>query len=346
MSNEYCSYCSDYTDDCTCIKLLQSAVANEKNMKVVSQLIEKSSFSARSIALYSASFDGNFFFVKKLVDKGTEIYLTEQAVIRASSKGQLHIVAYILGEEKKKGSGIGSDLQKLCDHAFVFAAAADQRHILSFLLSFFPKEYIQDSFNQSLTWSAENGHLSTVEYLCELCPIDSFSLAFSKAATNGHTKIVKFLFEKKGELIDVNYDNSWPIKKASANGHFDVLRFLVEDCGAILHTRDRFAWKSSIEFNHIHIVQYLVESGAYLLSHEILFTPSISMIEYLVEEGAPLSMFPTSIRLVLPTMKKSKLMVFILDFDNKRETEFSKNVLADLNVLLIVFSFAKIPVKK
>ena len=124
-------------------------------------------------------------------------------------------------------------------------------------------------FEPDIIKAAEEGKLSSVQYLCEVenadCEVtnDDNNTALHLACRNGHILIVRYLCEKRNANKEAK--GRWgftPLHYATCHGHLPVVQYLCEKQNANIEARSE-SGRTPLHFacrdNHLQIVRYLIE---------------------------------------------------------------------------------------
>jgi hypothetical protein len=124
-------------------------------------------------------------------------------------------------------------------------------------------------FEANIYKAAEEGKLSSIQYLFEQCSTDVkvqnkeewTPLHFASAY--GKTDVVKYLFEQCQVNVEVqNKDGCTPLHLASRYGYIEVVKYLCEHCNANARARTFNEW-TPLHFasnnGHIEVVKYLFD---------------------------------------------------------------------------------------
>ena len=94
-------------------------------------------------------------------------------------------------------------------------------------------------FEPDICKAAENGKLSSVQYLVEIEKINveaknsSGCTPLHYASLNCNLDIVQYLVEECHSNVEAKDSSGWtPLHRASTYGRFDVVKYLVEECHA------------------------------------------------------------------------------------------------------------------
>ncbi|HHM2299132.1 TPA: ankyrin repeat domain-containing protein [Legionella anisa] len=131
--------------------------------------------------------------------------------------------------------------------------------------------------------SAENGHLSILQYLAEKAPEKLKKMitaqhysAFSFAAENGNLTVLQFLAEKDPEKLQemIAAMNYLAFRLAAENGHLTVLQFLAEKAPEklqkMIDADDFHAFRLAAENGYLTVLQFLAEKAPRKLSAMIV----------------------------------------------------------------------------
>ena len=125
-------------------------------------------------------------------------------------------------------------------------------------------------FEDDIHDAAEEGKLTSVQYLIEQCRADAEEkdgfgcTPLMWASDEGHLDIVKYLYEvchANVETKDIHGYTS--INYAAIKGHLEVVKYLHETCHANVETKDDFGW-TPINYasanGYLDVVKYLYET--------------------------------------------------------------------------------------
>lgn len=251
--------------------------------------------------MLSNSEDGDLQGVKRCIEEnGADINYTdcrETALIRASQKGYLEIVKYLISK--------GANVNLGNFTALIWASEEGYLEIVKVLVengADINYQGFMPSSGTALTRASQNGHFEIVKVLVEagadvnITYLNKTALEYSatdeiwdylKPKTNdiNLTKAlynfisrnnlgkVKYLIESG---VDINADNGGFLREASGGGKLEIVKFLIEK-GANVNAKDNdgfIALKFASGRGWLEVVKYLVANGANINGDVLCWTAS------------------------------------------------------------------------
>ena len=138
-------------------------------------------------------------------------------------------------------------------------------------ICFLPVTEKPSDFENNICTAAEEGKLTSVQYLIEQCHADAETkdgrgfTPINLASQNGHLDIVRYLYEKCHANVETKDTHSQytPMNWASYEGHLDVVKYLHETCHADVEAGDSYGdtpINSASYGGQLEVVKYLYET--------------------------------------------------------------------------------------
>lgn len=247
--------------------------------------------SSGETALIRASYKGHLEIVKYLISKGADMDFAfndrSTALIWASDKGHLEIVKVLVengADLNKKSGGIFGDT------ALIRASKKGYFEIIKVLVEGGADVNIRNSYDEiALECSATD---EIWDYLEDKTNDINLTKALCNFIERNNLGKVKYLVEKRG--ADINGENGEPLRQASRYGHLEMVKYLVEH-GANVNAKDNYnnvALAVASECGLLEVVKYLLANGAIIDGYVLYRTAlggKVEVMKLLIENGADIN---------------------------------------------------------